>query len=395
MPPLSNQRLQELLAAAGVRQIEPYQEFVGPELPSAAPGVLREPGTMPATTETPIERGPFLSQKTRYALGFTDDPIGPQRAMQVDPTTIGAPMDPSESLAFLQDRGAPPEEQVPSRPAGGLPDVQGPGDLDRAGAERKIAQLTAFKDIAEGLGRPIPVEGDIRRGRRPQPFIAEGIRGAIGREEKKLGELDAADKLRLKAELEGQLMDKAAAQRAAQQAGGRQLQASDLKAFEGYQSFLTMAQDLLADSERMAGSLGPLDNLLDTAAEKLGWSSPEVAEFRRKATSQLNRLIREMTGAQMSEREAERIMRGAPKLTDTQQVFQAKMRGTIKEVKEFNNKWIENRRALGYDVPFQARVGGEGGDTVMVQIPGQPEKPIHRSQVPRLKEKYPDAIVNE
>ena len=170
---------------AGLRTpIVAAQEALTPLLTPEPP----EPQTMPLPN-TEAYRDVFR----RRLAGETFEPQGPVEA--------APPMDPAESLAFLQDRAEPTPavsgEEVPSRPAGGLGAVQGPGDVERLLAEQKIAKLTAFRDIAEGLGRPIPIRGAPP----PEPYRAEGIRGAIRGEGVKLADLAIEDKMRLQSQL--------------------------------------------------------------------------------------------------------------------------------------------------------------------------------------------------
>jgi hypothetical protein len=100
------------------------------------------------------------------------------------------------------------EELADTDQAGGLPKaIEGPGDIKRRKIERKLAFLTASRDVAEGFGRlaSIPVKGTYTTGGQPPPrYRAEGIRDAMKREGLNLRDLADEDKLRIQSELRGQ-----------------------------------------------------------------------------------------------------------------------------------------------------------------------------------------------
>jgi hypothetical protein len=79
--------------------------------------------------------------------------------------------------------------------------IRQPGDVAREQARSRLAKLEGFRGIAEGLGTRLPSKGEITQGVMPEPFRAEGIRRAIGREDVRLGDLAAEDKLRLQSKL--------------------------------------------------------------------------------------------------------------------------------------------------------------------------------------------------
>ena len=121
----------------------------------------------------------------------------------------------------------------------------------------------------------------------------------------------------------------------------------------------------------MAGSLGPLDARMDWVSEAFGLASPDVAEFRMQVTAQFNAYIKEMTGAQLSKAEAERLKRGMPNLTDTHENFRRKLDRTMKTVEAKNARFIRVRKALGYDTTF-----AEGSRYIRVMIPGSNEPDV-------------------
>ena len=65
------------------------------------------------------------------------------------------------------------------------------------------------------------------------------------------------------------------------------------------------------------------------------------ATFFQKTFDTVNRAIRDMTGAQMSEGEADRLMRGMPNSDDSPTEFMAKMQTTIGQMKSYDRIYRE------------------------------------------------------
>lgn len=105
-----------------------------------------------------------------------------------------------ETLGGTDPEDTPPLEAQQEEAS--YPAVEKPGDLRRAAAQRKISQLSALRDIAEGGMRMgnIPVAGDYAGTGPPRPFIAGqpqqagGIRNAIS-------QLQSDENLYLKSQL--------------------------------------------------------------------------------------------------------------------------------------------------------------------------------------------------
>ena len=65
------------------------------------------------------------------------------------------------------------------------------------------------------------------------------------------------------------------------------------------------------------------------------------ATFFQKTFDSVNRTIRDMTGAQMSEGEADRLMRGMPNQDDSPTEFMAKMKSVIGQIKSYDRLYRE------------------------------------------------------
>ena len=65
------------------------------------------------------------------------------------------------------------------------------------------------------------------------------------------------------------------------------------------------------------------------------------ATFFQKTFDSVNRAIRDMTGAQMSEGEADRLMRGMPNQDDSPTEFMAKMQSVIGQIKSYDRLYRE------------------------------------------------------
>ena len=65
------------------------------------------------------------------------------------------------------------------------------------------------------------------------------------------------------------------------------------------------------------------------------------ATFFQKTFDSVNRAIRDMTGAQMSEGEADRLMRGMPNQDDAPTEFMAKMQSVIGQIKSYDRLYRE------------------------------------------------------
>ena len=81
----------------------------------------------------------------------------------------------------------------------------------------------------------------------------------------------------------------------------------------------------------------------------------ERATFFQKTYDSVNRAIRDMTGAQMSESEADRLMKGMPNQDDAPTEFMAKLNAVIEQVESYDRQYS---MVLGQGLPLET----PGGD---------------------------------
>ena len=350
-------------------------EPVAPGLGEGAGGFLRE--TEPMEAARPMEAyGPNVGERIsgmvspetieqiKYALPELAAAFGASPSVYEGVPTA-APESPVE--APVEPQSGDPGFMGPVAPESPLPPVEGPGDLaaarEQMTAQEKLDRLSAARGLAEGLGqigtatvRSLKGEGPYRG-----KYTAETLRRREAAAEKDL-------ELQNKAEAEATV---AAAKAAAESSGLKALKPKEVEAWEAGKNMIAELQDIGTKVDQMKGSLGPLDSRMDYVAGVFGLSSPDVAEFRMQVTAQLNAYIKAMTGAQMSEKEARRLMTGMPSLKDTHEVFRRKLERTIKTVEAKQRTWLRSRKSLGYDLSF-----AEPARYVRIAVPGEKE-PFH------------------
>ena len=350
-----------------------------PDLGVAAP---------PAPEQPPGVQGPELAGLERIF-----GPGSPGRMSRLAAAAEEPEATPEDKLATLQGlRGEPGPDALPGVP-GGLPDVREPGDVARLRAEKKIAQLTAFRDISEGLGRAIPVEGDIRRGRQLQGFRAEGIREAIGREGAKLGDLAAEDKLRLQSQLRREETQEEFGLRALDQA----LKGTPLKPLTAQTMNRLTAMDHL---ERELGKVlkekgkyntGPVVNAFETG---LSWiigewaylpSGGEKAGFKATLNNVLAQYVRAVEGGRPSDADRRFLSTVTPRPGDDDSILVDKTERLIEWTKENRAQLRIYLQNSGYALPEEVKI-------VQVEIDGEPGE-IPANELGPFKDKYPNATI--
>jgi hypothetical protein len=88
--------------------------------------------------------------------------------------------------------------------------------------------------------------------------------------------------------------------------------------------------------------------------ETVGGIKDDRAEFYALEATFKNQIIKDITGAQMGEKEAERIMKQVPGRNNPPNVWKAKYKQTLKNIEFLNKKRIEVLEKTGY------RTGEEG-----------------------------------
>lgn len=183
----------------------------------------------------------------------------------------------------------------------------------------------------------------------------------------------------------------AAAQVKAQQAPvGKPLAGGEVEKLGAAERSIADFEELEAGLEDFQGAIGPVDARLGKISEVFGVANPQLAAYRAKVTRVLNRYIKEMTGAQMSAQEAERLLAGLQNPKDADDVFAAKLTDVMNEARRNYSMMVSTYRRAGRDVSgFE---GGTVGRSRRFRVPGRP-KPytIPADQVDAFLADYPEA----
>jgi hypothetical protein len=140
---------------------------------------------------------------------------------------------------------------------------------------------------------------------------------------------------------------------------------------------------LLAEREEKGYFTGPLDQYGARIGAMTGAIAPESAEWRRKVTSQLNRYIKEMTGAQLSAAEAKRLLKGMPNEGDQEEIFDEKMEGLIGEIEQRREQFLKTRRWVGKTTGPHEKV--------RFKVPGRGTASVSAAEADEFQRDWPDA----
>lgn len=97
--------------------------------------------------------------------------------------------------------------------------------------------------------------------------------------------------------------------------------------------------------------VGPIVGRVSQAKDVFGLNPQDQSEFMAATTAFKNAIIKEITGAQMSEAEAQRIMKQVPDITDAPTVWKAKWNQSIKNLRHLQNRRLEILEQSGLTVP--------------------------------------------
>jgi hypothetical protein len=115
---------------------------------------------------------------------------------------------------------------------------------------------------------------------------------------------------------------------------------------------------------------GPLAAGRHAVASWAGMADPKVAAFRRDVLSQVNSYIKQITGAQVTEGEADRLMATMPTMEDQDDVFMAKLQAARDQVSRYQSRYKDQLRKVGRGVGYTS-----GADRASAQ-PGKTRKSI-------------------
>lgn len=104
---------------------------------------------------------------------------------------------------------------------------------------------------------------------------------------------------------------------------------------------------------------GPIAGRVDPILGTFGWTSQEQEDFMAATSAFRNQIIKEITGAQMSEVEAKRILKQVPQETDPPARWEAKWRQSKKNLEMLQKRRLEILQQSGLQVP--------GGQTINIE----------------------------
>lgn len=406
-------------AAAGFgRQMAEGPGFTGPGFPELG-DIAVGPGGMQRTLDLSrrLKMPAWLSPQAEAAGPEETTPMGAEEGLETLEKIRGGgeavtlEVTGAEGVAEEAEEEADTEAET-QRPGAFPISVEQPGDLARARAMERLSKLTALRSIAEGLGRPARVKGEVALGITPEPFRAEGIREAIGLEQAGLGDLAAEDKLRLQSKLRG---EETAAELEQKFAGEKEL----LGATQGTLRAKNMRDErkrFLKYIEEPRGQLAEIDSL------RALLDNPKTSTIEHAAAAIKIVKASGDTG-RLSDQDIERALYEAGfrgKWAKLKTWFTGEMPESVKGIyarladnleKRIKSQIQKDamRDATSFStqegIPLQkvldsygvtgagtaGGVGTAGGDTVEVEIPGFGTDTIPRRNLAALMKKHPNA----
>lgn len=101
---------------------------------------------------------------------------------------------------------------------------------------------------------------------------------------------------------------------------------------------------------------GPVAGRIDPIKGLAGFTSDEQEDFMAATSAFKNQIIKEITGAQMSEQEADRILQQVPLTTDPPARWRAKWEQSKKNLKSLQKRRLEILGQTGLKVPGQGQL---------------------------------------
>ena len=126
--------------------------------------------------------------------------------------------------------------------------------------------------------------------------------------------------------------------------------------------------------------VGPARGRYGAVTETVGGISEDEADFRAETATLRNQVIKMITGAQMSEPEAKRIMRQLPDENNPSEVFESRMKQTRRNVEMMAQKRRDVLKATGVDVSGLAPLPKEPSTKPHPKIQGALDKALGSQQ---------------
>lgn len=105
------------------------------------------------------------------------------------------------------------------------------------------------------------------------------------------------------------------------------------------------------ESLKKRGYVGPIQGRISQFKQAFGGAKEDQAQLVSALAAFRNQLIKEITGAQMSEPEARRIMQQIPKITDPDTVFDSNLKETRKNMERVRQRMLEVMGKTGLAAP--------------------------------------------
>jgi hypothetical protein len=124
-------------------------------------------------------------------------------------------------------------------------------------------------------------------------------------------------------------------------AAGARLSATAIDKVAGADTALASISRINELYPRYQAQLGPIAGRLSSAQQVTPFADEGYAEFAAEITTLKNSVIKAITGAQMSEPEAKRIMGQIPDTTNQPAVFKARLASTTRNLEMLKRRLIE------------------------------------------------------
>jgi len=131
---------------------------------------------------------------------------------------------------------------------------------------------------------------------------------------------------------------------------GKPLEASAVKEIGSGAAALGAVASLRALRDKFNIGTGPLRAAGNSFAQIIGMDDPNVTQYRAEIATITNQIIKELSGAAVSESEMARIREGMPTYSDDDNAFNAKLKATEKSVARALREALKANRAAGRDV---------------------------------------------
>jgi len=138
-------------------------------------------------------------------------------------------------------------------------------------------------------------------------------------------------------------------------AAGRPASAAERTAIATGRASIDALDNLKALFDSVQTQVGPIAGRISPIAGLMGLTSDEQEDFMAATSAFKNQIIKEITGAQMSEVEAQRIMKQVPDITDPPARWEAKWRQSKKNLELLQKRRMEILQQSGVRAPMPAR----------------------------------------